>query len=67
MVRELIPKLVFGAHYAVDGITSRRSSESYSRQFIYINDLEKMVFSKGEERLPKYKKYGLDFYLNIGF
>lgn len=64
MVRELIPKLVFGAHYSIfDGITSRRGrSESYSRQFIYINDLnENGIYDKGEERLPEYKKYGLDF------
>ena len=49
---ELIPKLVFGAHYTIfDGITSRRGrSESYSRQFIYINDQMKMVFMIKEKK-----------------
>ena len=64
VVRELIPKLVIGAHYSVfNDITSRRGrSESYSRQFIYINDLNNNgIFDKGEERLPDYTKYGIDF------
>jgi hypothetical protein len=64
IVRELIPKLVIGGHYSVfNGITSRRGrSESYSRQFIYINDLNNNgTLDKGEERLPDYTKYGIDF------
>ena len=44
-------------------MTSRRGrSESYSRQFIYINDLNNNgTIDKGEERLPDYTKYGIDF------
>ena len=64
VVRELIPKLVIGAHYSVfNDVTSRRGrSESYSRQFIYINDSnENGSFDRGEERLPDYTKYGIDF------
>lgn len=64
VVRELIPKLVFGGHYSVfNGITSRRGrSETYSRQFFYINDLNgNGQFDKGEERLPDYTKFGFDF------
>ena len=55
VVRELIPKLVIGAHYSVfNDVTSRRGrSESYSRQFIYINDSNgNGSFDRGEERLP---------------
>ena len=37
-------------------------SESYSRQFIYINDSNgNGSFDRGEERLPDYTKYGIDF------
>lgn len=64
VVRELIPKLVIGAHYSVfNDVTSRRGrSESYSRQFIYINDSNgNGSFDRGEERLPDYTKYGIDF------
>ena len=64
VVRELIPKLVIGAHYSVfKDVTSRRGrSESYSRQFIYINDSNgNGSFDRGEERLPDYTKYGIDF------
>ena len=64
IVRELIPKLVVGGHYSVfNDMTSRRGrSESYSRQFIYINDLNNNgTIDKGEERLPDYTKYGIDF------
>ena len=64
VVRELIPKLVIGAHYSVfnDVTSGRGRSESYSRQFIYINDSNgNGSFDRGEERLPDYTKYGIDF------
>ena len=61
MVRELTPKLVIGvtANYN-DGITSRRGRDS--GRFVYLNDLNgNGTLDSGEERLPDYGKFGVDF------
>jgi len=61
VVRELTPKLVFGVtgNYNV-GITSRRGRTSGS--IYYLNDINgNGVLDDGEERLPDYGKFGIDF------
>jgi hypothetical protein len=61
VVRELTPKLVIGVtgNYN-DGITSRRGRNSGS--IYYLNDINgNGVLDKGEERLPDYAKFGIDF------
>lgn len=53
MVRELTPKFVIGATYSYNnGISDRRGRESGS--ILYLNDA-------GEETLPDYIKFGVDF------
>ncbi|MDR6302058.1 porin [Mesonia maritima] len=53
MVRELTPKLVVGVNYSYnDGMSSRRGRESGS--VLYLND-------DGDEALPDYTKFGIDF------
>ncbi|TVQ81310.1 MAG: porin [Flavobacteriales bacterium] len=53
MVRERTPKLVFGGHYSYNvGISGRRGRTSGS--ILYLDD-------KGQELLPDYYKYGVDF------
>ncbi|MBE0640830.1 MAG: porin, partial [Bacteroidales bacterium] len=53
IVRELTPKLVIGATYSHNsGMSSRRGRESGA--ILYLNEA-------GEESLPNYTKYGLDF------
>lgn len=61
VVRELTPKLVVGvtANYN-DGITSRRGRSS--GRFVYLNDINgNGALDDGEERLPDYYKFGIDF------
>lgn len=53
IVRELTPKLVVGVNYSFNnGMSSRRGRESGG--IIYLDD-------EGEEALPDYTKYGIDF------
>lgn len=61
MVRENSPKLVVGAIYSINqGMTSRRGREG--GRFVYINDENRNgQLDDGEERLPDYTKYGIDF------
>jgi hypothetical protein len=61
MVRENSPKLVVGAIYSLNqGMTSRRGR--IGGRFVYINDLNNNgEFDDGEDRLPNYTKYGVDF------
>lgn len=61
VVRELTPKLVVGATFNYnDGITSRRGRDS--GRIYYLNDINgNGVLDDGEERLPDYGKFGIDF------
>jgi hypothetical protein len=61
VVRELTPKLVIGATYNYnDGITSRRGRNS--GRIVYLNDVNgNGQLDDGEERLPDYAKFGIDF------
>ena len=53
VMREQVPKLVFGMHYSKNnGMSSRRGR--YSGRLIYLN-------ANDEESLPNYTKYGVDF------
>ena len=53
VMRELIPKIVFGVNYSKNnGMSSRRGRESGA--ILYLNDAN-------EESLPDYTKYGADF------
>jgi hypothetical protein len=61
VVREQTPKLVVGVtgNYN-DGITSRRGRNS--GRFVYLNDINgNGDLDDGEERLPDYAKFGIDF------
>lgn len=61
VVREQTPKLVVGvtANYN-DGMTSRRGRNS--GRFVYLNDINANgTLDDGEERLPDYGKFGIDF------
>jgi hypothetical protein len=61
VVREQTPKLVVGvtANYN-NGITSRRGRNS--GRFVYLNDVNgNGQLEDGEERLPDYSKFGIDF------
>lgn len=61
VVREQTPKLVVGvtANYN-DGMTSRRGRNS--GRFVYLNDINgNGTLDDGEERLPDYGKFGIDF------
>ena len=61
VVRELTPKLVVGVtgNYN-DGITSRRGRNS--GRIVYLNDINgNGALDDGEERLPDYAKFGVDF------
>ncbi len=61
VVREQTPKLVVGATFNYnDGITSRRGRNS--GRIVYLNDVnDNGVLDDGEERLPDYAKFGIDF------
>lgn len=61
VVRERAPKLVVGVHYSHNnGITSRRGRNS--GRIIYLNDANNNgILDQGEESLPNYNKYGIDF------
>lgn len=61
VVREQTPKLVVGATFNYnDGITSRRGRNS--GRIVYLNDVNNNgALDDGEERLPDYAKFGIDF------
>jgi len=61
VVRELTPKLVVGATFNYnDGMTSRRGRNS--GRIVYLNDVNgNGALDDGEERLPDYAKFGIDF------
>lgn len=61
VVRERTPKLVVGVHASHNnGMSSRRGRES--GRFIYLNDANNnSVLDEGEESLPNYNKFGIDF------
>ena len=61
VVRELTPKLVIGATWNYNhGITSRRGRNN--GRILYLNDINgNGVLDDGEERLPNYSKFGVDF------
>ncbi|RRO20282.1 porin [Flavobacteriaceae bacterium 14752] len=61
VVRELTPKLVVGATINYnDGISSRRGRNS--GRIFYLNDINgNGMLDDGEERLPDYGKFGIDF------
>jgi len=61
VVRELTPKLVVGATVNYnDGISSRRGRNS--GRIFYLNDVNNNgMLDDGEERLPDYGKFGIDF------
>jgi hypothetical protein len=61
IVRERSPKFVIGAYYSINnGMTSRRGRDS--GRIIYLNDANNNgALDDGEESLPNYAKFGVDF------